>query len=144
MQYLSLREIIDANRRALLDGTLAAASGAKVCQYTYDGEKYRCAVGLVLTPETVEEIAGRGIQGDSIRELRNRSIVATDPTEFPYINALQKLHDAWTVDTRLNPPLVDLVQGEIRGWLAARKGDEISEVYPAFLDWLEQFCVPRP
>lgn len=142
-QHLTLRQLIADNRRALADGTLAAAQGASICAYAYTGAPWRCAIGVALSDETLASLARSDLLTSGVSTLHHRKMVSYADAEAPYIRTLQDVHDQWVHHPDGFDP--DLVEGtwvapELRDWLRRHEGHPVREFYPAFLNQLEKYC----
>lgn len=101
---LTLRDVITASRKALADGTLAAAAkeagtlDATVCQYSYPGRDapYGCAIGVSLPDDTRGLIMIAGSNMVAIDDVALAAIgIEIDDHEMPAIVAVQTIHDGW-------------------------------------------------
>lgn len=106
MQHITNRDIVDANRRALTDGTLGAVQGFEYCSYDY-GYGVRCAIGVVLNHESMAKVESWDLNSMSVNALVGKSRTNDVPfVEFEDIKVAkltQNLHDAWAEERGLKP-----------------------------------------
>jgi len=104
-QVITWEEFLKANKEALFDGRLALMHEEyEECSYTYEGSKARCAVGTVLTDDTIMKMDSSAadednmkncpITGDVVAMLEKRGFVAFENDRVrDRIILLQKMHD---------------------------------------------------
>lgn len=105
MRMITTKELIEANRKALADGTLIAknmADGGKCafidgdpCIYRYAG-KFVCAIGAVLNDDEIADIVEHGYNEDhNVLDLVSVGVVQFEDIGFAL--ALQCEHDNWAI-----------------------------------------------
>ena len=99
MQYLTVAEVAQANRKALAEHTLLAESGDARSDrqhrtlYAYERGPWRCAIGCALNKETLAIIAKRRWQKMPLSFLISKGIVETADNSL--LESLQSDHDFW-------------------------------------------------
>lgn len=97
-QYITNQRIVDANRKALADGTLSALREYPHCAYSYGGG-FRCAIGVTLDETSLRSVIDEGHNESPVGALMTSEIVQQSPIvkfEDPRVAVLtQILHDKW-------------------------------------------------
>jgi len=111
-QHLTLREVIDANRKALAERRLGAflftrpveeelsqlsEKPANRCLYDY-GDGHGCAIGVALNPETIAEIHRRNHNPVNVGGLMRNGLITCEDSEVIAISRIQRAHDNWARD----------------------------------------------
>lgn len=105
MQTITLREIVDANRRALAEEKLIAMwdeTHEPFVDYWNPDTGRGCAIGVAMTPETIKLVMDRQRSEDGCTYLSVASIVDQNLAAFSghpqatlIASITQHLHDAW-------------------------------------------------
>lgn len=135
--FLTIRDLIDADRRYLDEGKLGAQTdtfGIRKCFYDYrDGR--RCAVGAVLPERTLTRIHRDGLNNQPVKLLKRR----VKMENFNVFAITQYIHDSWAqrgefygydIEKRSDP-----VPSVVVAFIAERKGKIADE--SMFRDWLD-------
>ena len=88
----TVRQLIDANRRALANRTLGAFLNNAECLYDY-GNGCRCAIGVVLTDADLEEIRVNDANHSPVTGLIDNALIEVE--DAAVFGATQRLHDTW-------------------------------------------------
>lgn len=87
----TVRHLIDANRKALVDRTLGAFISDD-CLYNY-GNGYHCAIGAVLNIADLQLIEINDANHSPLVGLINGGLIEVE--NITVFTATQKLHDSW-------------------------------------------------
>lgn len=106
-QKLTLKGVRAAARKAYRAGTLTAQNPfLELCMCAYEllpssdtATRYRCAIGVSLTPETLAYIhKKRANRWHNVKTLYNWGVLAfANSHELAYILQIQTLHDTWAL-----------------------------------------------
>lgn len=135
-ENITIRAIVDANRKALAERRLGAFAH-KSCQYKYDDGK-RCAIGVVFS----EAFAARLVQENdnflAINEVRLAYRGEVLLEHIPIVRMTQRLHDSWAVQDAMRDDGNDFPAGPIQDFVRKHSDTIITEsVFRAWIDLLD-------
>lgn len=90
-QQITVKEVVTACKAALKNFTLGGFNH-DACYYAYD-DGSRCAVGTVLTDESLAKIREDDRNASDVGDLENAGIIVCD--DYASISRIQTLHDEW-------------------------------------------------
>lgn len=100
MQTITLVETLEAIRKHTEAGTLGALAGEVMCKYDYENGN-RCAIGTVLTDETLAAIKAASANGQTVTVCESNGLFGFAPagTGASDFAGLQGKHDDWAMAT---------------------------------------------
>jgi len=90
-QQITVKEVVTACKAALKNFTLGGFNH-DACYYAYD-DGSRCAIGTVLTDESLAKIHEDDRNASDVGDLENAGIIVCD--DYASISHIQTLHDEW-------------------------------------------------
>jgi hypothetical protein len=138
-QHITNKQIIEANRRALANGTLGAVNGYKDCQYIYsDGS--RCAIGQCLTQESLDTILTHRSNGQRIEVIQRLNFITFEDNDVARFT--QMVHDQWTMKRRTNTVqdnILIFIDDRTPPWIADWFSEHADRTVDGslFTDWLD-------
>lgn len=118
LQHITLAEVKAKCRELYAQNRLLAQSGL-ACGYGYQKTindiDYRCAIGVVLSPETLALIETNCSQCTVLEDLdpddddpETTPFVTFDPAEAKELFEIQTAHDDWLTSVRANSPSAEI------------------------------------
>lgn len=96
IQHITLEEVKAAARLAYKEGRLLAQAGTQSVCYYKKGE-FVCAIGAVLSEESLAEVERKGFMDAGIHKLLDHRIISCPSGSGAELNNLQNLHDNWAL-----------------------------------------------
>lgn len=123
-QHLTIVDVIQANRKALEEGTLGALKRRTQGQYLYH-DQCRCAIGTALSKEALSrttELEKQTNEYLTVEQLAGYNIIQVSADEMSWMTELQIRHDRWACAT--GGIERECCRRDFVSWLA--KGEEFS------------------
>lgn len=128
---ITIRDLIDANLKALANKTLGAFLFRSI-RYDYQNGCHRCAIGVVLGDEKVAEVVGSGCNAAALSKLIISGLVQVED-EVLFQNT-QLLHDRWAMGARFERIQKTGYPAEIEAFLDEHSGEKVDS--QTFTDWI--------
>lgn len=137
MIRISIRKLIDGNRKALAEGTLGALNRQSQCFYEYPNG-CRCGIGTAFSNYAIGRLKKKRVNDRGVNRLVSAGLVEFE--DFSVAEAIQELHDHWALGFPFQPTCTsnEKMRPLLKAHLNGLRGVDLTrDHYEAFLNILD-------